>query len=127
MIPFFCVNRMVRTAAFFGLLAVALGAFGAHSLREVLQHKGTTMIWQTAVNYQAVHALGLLWLGGWEGARSRLGRMVFICWIVGIVIFSGSLYLLALTGQKWLGALTPFGGIGFLLGWGTLLFTRYRP
>ena len=120
------MNAVVRTGAFFGLMAVVLGAFGAHSLREVLDAKDTLAIWQTAVLYQFVHALALLWLGGWGGGSSFSGRMAFLSWAVGIVVFSGSLYLLALTGQRWLGVVTPLGGIGFLLGWASILFARFR-
>lgn len=115
---------MVRIAAFFGLFAVALGAFGAHFLREMLLTKGTAAIWQTAVFYQFIHTLALLWLATWK--ESTMRWWIAICWIAGIVIFSGSLYLLACTGQKWIGALTPVGGGGFLLGWIFLLFARLR-
>ncbi|HEX2078837.1 MAG TPA: DUF423 domain-containing protein [Longimicrobium sp.] len=101
----------------FGFLAVAAGAFGAHALRARL---GTEMlaVWETAARYQMYHALALLavamaasrWpAGGWSTAG----------WLfaAGIAIFCGSLYLLALTGTRWLGAVTPLGGLCFLAGW----------
>lgn len=119
------MNGILRTAAAFGFLALALGAFGAHSLRGTLEAHGTASIWQTATFYQFVHVLGLLWLGGC-GIQISRRREVFICWVTGIILFSGSLYLLVLTGQKWLGAVTPLGGISFLLGWAILVFTKFR-
>lgn len=118
------MNGVVRTSACFGLLVIILGAFGAHFFREILVAQGTTTLWQTAVFYHAIHTIGLLWLGGCPGRTSWAGRRIFLFWVAGIIIFSGSLYLLALTGQQWLGALTPIGGIGFLLGWICLLFAK---
>lgn len=100
-------------------IGVALGAFGAHGLRarvpvEMLE------IWHTAVEYQLVHALGLLALGlvlthlvGAIGIAATAGWLM----LAGIIIFSGSLYVLVLTGARWLGAVTPFGGVLFLLAW----------
>lgn len=96
--------------AVLGFSAVALGAFGAHGLKPLLQERGTMEIWQTAVFYHLAHALGALW----AAERSRL---VLGLWCAGIGIFSGSLYLLALTGMRWLGAVTPVGGLLLLLGW----------
>lgn len=107
--------------AIHAFLAVALGAFGAHGLAQVLDEYGAR-IWQTAFTYQMAHALALVLLGLWEGQRGRALPWAHRAFGVGILLFSGSLYLLALTGAKWLGAITPFGGIGFLLGWA--LFAR---
>ena len=92
---------------------MALGAFGAHGLKEVLEKHGTAAIWQTAVFYHFVHAVMLYILGG----RSPLPRIPWFSFLAGIVIFSGSLYILAVTNIKWLGAITPVGGLCFLLGW----------
>lgn len=99
-----------RTAAILGFLGVALGAFGAHGLKNVLESHATTAIWQTAVLYHLVHAVGALW------ASEKRPAVVWI-WTVGIVIFSGSLYILSVTNLRWLGAVTPFGGLLFLTGW----------
>ena len=99
-----------RTAAILGFLGVALGAFGAHGLKNVLESHATTAIWQTAVFYHLVHAVGSLW------ASEKHSAVVWI-WTAGIVIFSGSLYILAITNLRWLGAVTPFGGLLFLAGW----------
>lgn len=108
-----------RTAAILGFLGVALGAFGAHGLKTILEAHATTAIWQTAVLYHLVHAVAALW------ASEKRSTVVWI-WTAGIVIFSGSLYLLAVTNIRWLGAITPFGGILFLIGWGMVAFQPRR-
>ncbi len=104
---------LFRTAAAFAFLAVALGAFGAHALRDTLTANNTTEVWKTAVLYHFVHALALLVLATLPGA----GRLPAGLFIAGIVLFSGSLYLLALTNLKWLGPITPLGELCFLVGW----------
>jgi uncharacterized membrane protein YgdD (TMEM256/DUF423 family) len=104
-----------------GMIAVGLGAFGAHALKAKLDAEGTLATFQTAVQYQFYHTLGLLAIGilmtrmdsPWLN-YSAYGMMA------GIVVFSGSLYTLCFTGMKWLGAITPIGGLGFILGWGFL-------
>lgn len=103
----------MRIAAVTGLLAVALGAFGAHSLRNLLARNETTVIWEKAVFYHFIHAVMLFVLA----ARNPLPRFTWFCFLFGIVIFSGSLYLLAVTNVHWLGAITPIGGISFIAGW----------
>ena len=97
-------------------LAVALGAFGAHLLKDTLSAHGMTDVWNKAVLYHFVHAIALLVLAALPGA----GRLASALLASGIVIFSGSLYLLALTNIRWLGYLTPIGGLCFLAGWLTL-------
>ncbi len=104
---------LFRTAAGFCFLAVGLGAFGAHALKGTLQTNDTVEVWKTAVLYHFVHALALLVLA----ALPALNRAASSLFVVGIVIFSGSLYFLALTNIKWLGAITPLGGLCFLAGW----------
>lgn len=103
----------MRIAALAGLLAVALGAFGAHSLKDLLARHGTTEIWQKAVFYHFIHAVMLFVLA----ARNPLPRGPWVCFLVGILIFSGSLYVLAATNTRWLGAITPIGGVSFIAGW----------
>ncbi len=109
-----------------GLLAVAIGAFGAHALRDSLDAyaKG---IYDTAVQYQMFHATALLVVGLLLVARPELG-LALSGWafLLGIVLFSGSLYLLAVTGTKAWGAVTPFGGLSFLLGWAWLAYTVWK-
>ncbi len=102
-----------RVAAATGFLAVALGAFGAHGLTNILAQNGTAAIWETAVFYHFIHAVMLFVLAG----RKPVVAGPWWCFLAGIVIFSGSLYLLAASGAHWLGAITPIGGISFLAGW----------
>lgn len=104
----------VRLAAIFGFLGVALGAFGAHALKDRLS-PDMLAIYQTGVQYQVIHALALLLVG--IGLRGRAATWSGRLFVGGIVIFSGSLYALALSGVKVLGAITPLGGVCFLAGW----------
>lgn len=105
-----------RISAVFGFMAVALGAFGAHGLKEVLAEHGTTAIWQTAVLYHLVHAV-VAWA---VAAREPFRRLPWWSFVAGMTIFSGTLYLLAVTGIRWLGAITPLGGVALLVGWAML-------
>jgi uncharacterized membrane protein YgdD (TMEM256/DUF423 family) len=113
----------VRIAALAGLLAVALGAFGAHGLKDILTRHGTTATWETAVFYHFIHAV-MLFVLAWRGAVPLVPWFAFL---TGILIFSGTLYLLALTNQRWLGAITPIGGVSFLAGWFWLFLYPARP
>lgn len=107
-----------RLAAFAGFLAVALGAFGAHGLQPLLEKNGTLSVWHTAALYHLVHAVVLLVLA----QRAAVARLPFALLGAGIVIFSGSLYALAVTNVKWLGAITPLGGVCLLGGWLALMW-----
>ncbi len=104
---------LVRIAALLCFLAVAFGAFGAHALKPTLEANGLADAWKTAVLYQFLHAIALLVLA-LLGAGPRATWWLLFS---GIVIFSGSLYLLCLTNVRWLGAVTPLGGLLFLAGW----------
>ena len=108
-------------------LAVALGAFGAHALKARLSAE-MTGVWQTAVQYHAWHALALFGVGllmlHWP-ERTDLGIATWLL-LAGIVLFSGSLYALALTGVRGLGAVTPIGGVAFLAGWAVLAWAILR-
>jgi uncharacterized membrane protein YgdD (TMEM256/DUF423 family) len=110
----------------FGLLGVALGAFGAHALRGSLDALGLATF-ETGVRYQLVHALALLavsWaVTRWPGSTAAAAGWLFAA---GIVLFSGSLYALVLTGQRWMGAVTPLGGVCFLAGWALLAWGAWR-
>ena len=115
-------NTAYISGSIFGLLAVGLGAFGAHGLESILTANGRLATWQTAVLYQFVHTGLLLILGIKMEAKShRLLKLSTIFTIAGIFIFSGSLYLLSLTNILVLGAITPIGGLGFLAAWGCLV------
>lgn len=121
---------MERT--FFGLgailamVGVALGAFGAHGLRGTLS-PADMATFETGVRYQLIHALGLL-AAAWAATRWPSGTVHVAGWlfVAGIVVFSGSLYTLVLSGQRWLGAVTPLGGVCFLVGWALLAWTAFR-
>ena len=114
-------------AAASGLLAVALGAFGAHGLEDVLGARGRA-VFDTASRYHFVHtfALALGALAPVAGAGRRPCRAACVLWLAGTVVFSGSLYLLAVTGIGWLGAITPLGGVALLVGWFMLLVAAWR-
>jgi uncharacterized membrane protein YgdD (TMEM256/DUF423 family) len=105
--------------AVLGALGVALGAFGAHALRDTLGPRELA-IWQTAVQYHLLHAaLGVaVTLGGRAGALTeRAAAGVGWCWAAGVLLFAGSLYALALGGPRLLGPVTPLGGLFFIVGW----------
>ena len=108
----------VAIAAINGFLAVALGAFAAHGLRARLP-EDLLAVFQTGVQYHMYHALALFGVGllCMQYGESTLLRASGCAFVVGIVIFSGSLYILSLSGIRWLGAITPIGGIAFLTGW----------
>ncbi len=114
-------------ASISGGLAVALGAFGAHGLRDRLT-PDSLATFETGVRYEMYHALALLAVA-WAVTRwANSGLPVAAGWlfVAGTVLFSGSLYLLALTGTRWLGAITPFGGVAFVAGWVCLFVTALR-
>jgi len=111
---------MLAAAAVCGFLAVALGAFGAHALKGMLETSQHMETWKTAVQYHLAHSLALLVVAVAGGEFRRAAW----CWLAGTVLFSGSLYLLSATGVKWLGAVTPFGGLLLLAGWIALLLPR---
>ncbi|GMV05319.1 MAG: membrane protein [Gemmatimonadota bacterium] len=108
------------------LLGVAAGAFGTHGLRGTISAQDLATF-DTAVRYQLIHALALLataWAATrWPGASVQAAGWLFV---VGTVVFSGSLYVLVLAGQRWMGAVTPLGGVCFLLGWGLLAWSAFR-
>ena len=109
-------------AALFGFLSVALGAFGAHSLKNVLDEYGKS-VYEKAVLYQMFHSMALLAVGVLQHLFKGISLSpAGFAFLVGIVLFSGSLYTLAMTGTKWLGAITPIGGLAFLFGWAWFLF-----
>ena len=113
---------MIRLAGALGFLGVALGAFGAHGLRERLA-PGMLDVYKTGVLYHLLHAVALLAvaLGAERLARPR---MVAGLWTAGVVVFSGSLYALAITGARQLGAVAPVGGLLLMAGWVTVALNR---
>ena len=113
---------MIRIAAALCFLAVALGAFGAHSLRSTLETHGMLDVWNKAVLYHFIHAIALFVLALYGAANRGAWWLLF----AGIFLFSGSLYLMALTDIRWLGAVTPLGGLCFLVGWAWLVIAPSR-
>jgi len=109
-------SAIIRLGSALVFLGVALGAFGAHGLEAILEENNRVETWNTAVLYHLIHGMGLLFVGLFRVPP----RGVWICFTLGILIFSGSLYVLALTNFTKLGMITPVGGLAFLLGWLTL-------
>lgn len=112
---------MLRLTALIGLTGILLGALGAHGhIHDVTSTNGYADQWQTGVHYHQIHAVALLvlvLLGGQDGQKRPRFRLSFAAFCMGILLFSGSLYLLAYTSIKTFGAITPFGGLAFMLGW----------
>ena|ERR1700731_909669 len=108
---------LIRLAAALCFLAVALGAFGAHALKPTLERYAMTDVWNKAVLYHFIHAITLFVLAA-VGTTNRGAAWLFLS---GIILFSGSLYLMSLTNLRWLGAITPIGGLCFLAGWAWLV------
>ena len=113
----------------YGFLAVALGAFGAHALKQKLSPE-LLAVWRTAVEYHFWHALALLLVGvlirQTPPPGSSLLNASAVCFALGVLVFSGSLYALALSGVRVLGAITPLGGVLFLAGWACLLIAQLK-
>ena len=108
-----------QIAGVIGALGVGLGAFGAHGLRNVVSEPALLATWETAARYHLVHALAL----GLVAAHPASPKVAGLLFVGGIVIFSGSLYALVLTEQRWLGAITPLGGVALIAGWLVLAFS----
>ncbi len=117
-------TTFLACGAISALLAVAAGAFGAHALKSRLDAESLA-IFEVAVRYQMYHALALV-ATAWVIDRWGTGRAAGWLFIAGTVLFSGSLYLLVATGRRTWGALTPFGGVAFLLGWAVLALVALR-
>ena len=109
------MNRIIFSGALFAAIAVMLGAFGAHGLKNYLDAAQMT-VYQTAVQYHFYHALGLILIGV-SRIKGKMAVYAAISLGIGILLFSGSLYLMTLTGIRWLGIITPFGGTAFIIGW----------
>jgi len=123
-LPFYAI----LTASVMGFMGVALGAFGAHGLKETLEARGSVGTWETAVLYLFVHALAALGAGcaAMHTPKQRPLKVAVGCWLFGTIFFSGSLFWLALGGPKWLGPITPIGGTAFLAGWAFLATAAWQ-
>jgi uncharacterized membrane protein YgdD (TMEM256/DUF423 family) len=114
---------LLQLGGVFSFLSVAIGAFGAHSLKARLTELGTLETFETAVRYQMFHSIAIFLCAILMGQFKELDlSTAAYSFAAGILIFSGSLYILSLTGIKWLGAITPLGGVAFLLGWGLFIW-----
>ena len=118
-------------AAVLGGVGIIIGAFGAHSLPSLLKDSAESVVlerteWlETGVKYHMYHAIALMALAF---ASEKFGKLssVGMCWIVGVLIFSGCLYAMSITGIRWLGAIVPLGGVSFIVGWGLLALKALR-
>jgi uncharacterized membrane protein YgdD (TMEM256/DUF423 family) len=121
------VKLLLILTALSGFFSVALGAFGAHGLKTHVS-EAMLSVYQTGVQYQMFHTLALLAVVSiiFKGVDSLWLKIASYSWLLGILLFSGSLYLLALTGIKWLGAITPLGGLLFLVGWLSLALATWK-
>lgn len=129
---YFMHKKFVATGALFGAIAVILGAFGAHGLKKIVSAE-TVQTFQTGVQYQMYHALALLLTGLlYEKCSQRFARLAGVLFIIGIILFSGSLYLLTAgkaaetTSFDKAGIITPFGGVAFIVGWVFLFFAAMK-
>lgn len=126
-------KNMIQAGAVFAGLAVIFGALAAHEMKNVLNDSDLA-VFETAVKYNFYHALALLAIGyGARRLKENVGKTVFALFVVGIILFSGSLYLLATSKLwaedriEWLGAIAPLGGVSFVAGWFYLAFKGYKP
>ena len=124
-------GRLLSIGGLLGLTGVTLGAFGAHALHAALVARQTTGLWETAVTYQLIHSVALLALAGWRGtapaSTRHPGTAAATCWLGGVLLFSGSLYALALGAPaRWLWPVTPAGGLLLLAGWLLVVALGFR-
>lgn len=117
----------ITLASLSGMLAVIFGAFGAHALKGRLDEYALG-VFETAAQYHFVHSLALLAVGVIALSQPQTTMLKSSGWLftIGIIVFSGSLYLLSLTGLRWLGAVTPLGGLAFIGGWACLAATGWK-
>lgn len=125
-------RRIILLAAFFGALAVILGAFGAHSLKNQLDEQAL-QVWQKGVEYQFYHVFALLYLSTFARYKNKLIKISYIFFTAGIILFSGSLYAITLCKLMgnislvtFMGPITPIGGLCFILGWVFLFFAAVK-
>jgi uncharacterized membrane protein YgdD (TMEM256/DUF423 family) len=119
------------TAGVLGLTGVALGAMGAHALKATLLERGMMNAWETSARYHLFHAVAALGVAAWVRTRPSdpAARGMFWAvrlWLLGTVLFSGSLYWLAVGGPRWLGPVTPFGGVALMIGWLLVALAAFR-
>jgi uncharacterized membrane protein YgdD (TMEM256/DUF423 family) len=118
-------STWIGIGALSAFIAVGCGAFGAHGLEKTLEPR-MLEVWKTGAQYQMYHALALIGFGLWAASNPNTSTLPGWAFLIGTILFSGSLYALALSGIKILGAITPLGGLGFLLGWILFAFAALR-
>lgn len=120
-------RKLIAIGSLLGGLAVALGAFGAHGLRDILAPSALDTF-ETGVRYQFYHAVAIILAGLVLGRypNAKLANTAGWLFVIGTAIFSGSLYILTITGLRWLGAITPIGGVAFIIGWACLALAVWR-
>ena len=120
-------RRLTIIGALFGMLGVVMGAFGAHAFEATLKANGRQSVFDTAVQYQFIHALAILFVSSairrWPGFLTRAAGILFI---IGTVFFSGSLYILAILNVPIMGAVAPIGGVALVLGWLCLMLMAWQ-
>ena len=121
-------KQLIMLAGLSGAIAVGLGAFGAHGLEDTLAATGRADTFETAVKYHFYHTLAIALIGIIKLTKPNWKSLVFASWsmVFGIFVFSGSLYILSLSGVTWWGAITPLGGVGFIMGWLGLFYSALR-
>lgn len=117
-------HTFIQISGILGALAVGIGAFGAHGLQPILEANGRVATFETAVQYHFYHALAMLGISIWYSIvpEKKVLKWTMVLFLLGILIFSGSLYILSLSGITWLGAITPIGGVAFIIAWITIIF-----
>ncbi len=121
--------RLAALVALTGFTSVLLGALGAHALKDTLLARGTTAAWETAAHYQLAHALASLAALAWSAAapdHALALRRIAGWWLLGAWLFAGSIYVLALGGSRFLGPVTPLGGLALLTGWTRLTVLAFK-
>ncbi|HCH44091.1 MAG TPA: DUF423 domain-containing protein [Algoriphagus sp.] len=121
-------KQLIMLDGLSGAIAVGLGAFGAHGLEDTLAATGRADTFETAVKYHFYHTLAIALIGIIKLTKPNWKSLVFASWsmVFGIIVFSGSLYILSLSGVTWWGAITPLGGVGFIMGWLGLFYSALR-
>jgi uncharacterized membrane protein YgdD (TMEM256/DUF423 family) len=120
------MKKILIITGLLGISGVALGAFGAHALKQTLAERGATDTWETAVLYHLLHTVALFAIASASVERWHQNKILGCLWGGGILLFSGSLYFLALGGPRWLGPVTPLGGVLLIAGWAWVAWTGLR-
>lgn len=119
-------NTIILSGSILMFFAIGVGAFGAHAWESILAKHATEDVFATASQYHFIHALALLWLGIYGKVMNSKMIAAAIVMILGTLVFSGSLYCLSLSGIRWLGAVTPVGGVLLLISWAMIIWMLFK-